>query len=240
MTSRESLRAPHPISHARRLLDVALGGLALLLTLPVLVVAAGAILLVNGRPLLYRAQRIGESGRPFAVLKLRTMHNGPEGPGVTAAGDARITRLGKVLRRLSIDELPQLWSVVRGQMTLVGPRPESIDLAGRYAEDCRPVLLERPGLTGPAQLRYRERSATPPAGWDVERWYLEVLVPLRVQADLEFVRTASVPRTLQCLALTALFVIGVVDLSEPPVTRPNGDGASTGPHASTPAHEVAD
>jgi lipopolysaccharide/colanic/teichoic acid biosynthesis glycosyltransferase len=208
---------PNSVSYTRRALDVLVGGLALVLAAPVLGLAAIATLLVDGRPLLYRAERVGEGGRPFFLYKLRTMRAGPSGPGVTAAGDARITSLGLVLRRLSIDELPQLWSVVRGQMTLVGPRPESVDLAARYPEDCREVLLVRPGLTGPAQLRYRERSATPPPGWDVERWYLDRLVPLRVSADLEFVRKATLVATLHYLALTALFVVGLVDTSEPPV-----------------------
>ncbi len=148
------------------------------------------------------------------------MRVGLAGPGVTAADDDRITRLGRVLRRLSIDELPQLWCVVRGTMTLVGPRPESVQLAARYAPECRPVLLARPGLTGPAQLRYRERSAVPPPGWDVEQWYLEVLVPLRVQADREYVDHPTVVRTLRYLCLTALFVIGLVDLSEESVEAP--------------------
>ncbi len=221
-------RGPHPVSLARRSLDVVLGGSALLLALPVLLVAAAAILLLDGRPLLHRAVRVGEGGRPFAVPKLRTMRRGPSGPGVTAAGDARITPLGRVLRRLSIDELPQLWCVVLGRMTLVGPRPESAELAARYPVPCRPVLLERPGLTGPAQLRYRERSATPPPGWDVERWYLEVLVPLRVRADLEFLGRASVRETLRYLVATGLFVTGVKDLSEPPVDRPPAPGARGG------------
>ena len=216
MTPRPTL--PSRVSRTRRILDVLVGGLALVLAAPVLALAALATLLVDGRPLFYRAERVGEGGHPFHLYKLRTMRAGPSGPGITAAGDARITSLGLILRRLSIDELPQLWNVVRGQMTLVGPRPESVELAARYREDCREVLLVRPGLTGPAQLRYRERSASPPPGWDVERWYLDTLVPLRVSADLEFVRTATLVGTLHYLVLTALFVVGLVDISEPPIT----------------------
>ena len=215
-----SSTAPRPVSLRRRTLDVLVGVAALVVAGPVLLLAALAIALTDGRPVFYRAVRVGEGGEPFALYKLRTMRSGPGGPGVTAAGDARITRLGLVLRRLSIDELPQLLCVVRGQMTLVGPRPESVELAARYGEACRPVLLARPGLTGPAQLRYRERSATPPPGWDVERWYLEVLVPLRVQADLEYVERAGLRSTLRYLVVTALFVIGLVDLSEPPLSPP--------------------
>lgn len=196
------------------------GGAALLITAPLLGLTALAILLCEGRPLLFRAERVGEGGRTFGLYKLRTMRPRSAGPGVTAAGDERVTRLGKVLRRLSIDELPQLWCVARGQMTLVGPRPESVELAARYAPEFRPVLMVRPGLTGPAQLCYRERSATPPPGWDVERWYLEVLVPLRVRADLEYVESATLAATMRYLFLTALFVIGLVDLSEPPVEPP--------------------
>jgi lipopolysaccharide/colanic/teichoic acid biosynthesis glycosyltransferase len=138
------------------------------------------------------------------------------GPEVTAASDARITRLGAFLLRTAIDELPQLWHVLRAQMTLVGPRPESATLADRYPESCRSVLLARPGLTGPAQLQYRERSAVPPEGWtDVERWYLDVLVPLRVAADQEYLERPTVRRTLHYLVVTALFVLGLADVQQP-------------------------
>lgn len=228
MSRHQALR--RGVSGPRRVLDVLVGCLALVLASPVLGLAAVATLLVDGRPLLYRAERIGEGGVPFHIYKLRTMRAGPSGPGVTAAGDARITALGRIIRRLSIDELPQLWSVVRGQMTLVGPRPESAELAARYPEDCRQVLLVRPGLTGPAQLRYRERSATPPPGWDLEQWYLDTLVPLRVRADLEFVRGATLAGTLRYLAITGLFVVGLLDISEPAV--PSSGSAPASPTTS--------
>ena len=178
--------------------------------------------------MLYRQERIGEDGRPFGLLKLRTMRAGATGAEVTATGDPRITPLGRFLRRTSVDELPQLWHVLRGRMTLVGPRPEAERLARRYPADCRPVLAARPGLTGPTQLRYREASASPPQGWtDVEQWYLDVLVPLRVQADLEYLEHPTLPATLRYLWLTAWFVVGLVDV-------PVG-----GPAGGTPAHPSA-
>ena len=186
-----------------------------MLTAPLVLVAAVLILLTDGRPVLFRQERIGEDGVPFRLTKLRTMRAAPAGGAaeVTATGDPRITRVGAALRRTSVDELPQLWHVLTGRMTLVGPRPESVGLAARYPESCRPVLLARPGLTGPAQLRYREASAVPPAGWtDVEGWYLDVVVPLRVAADLEYLRRPTVGATLRLLLVTALFVVGLADV----------------------------
>ncbi|TDW95436.1 MULTISPECIES: sugar transferase [Kribbella] len=204
------------VGPVRRLLDVVVGGLLLVLVSPLLAVVAALVLCTSGRPVFFRQARVGENGRLFSLYKFRTMRMFASGPEVTAAADPRITRVGVFLRRTAIDELPQLWHVVRGQMTLVGPRPESAVLAARYPADCRPVLLARPGLTGPAQLRYRERSAVPPDGrTDVERWYLEVLVPLRVAADREYLDRPTLRRTLYYLVVTALFVVGLADLQRP-------------------------
>ncbi|NUS52805.1 MAG: sugar transferase [Nocardioidaceae bacterium] len=211
------------VGAARRTLDVLGAALLLVLTAPVLLVAALAVLVGDGRPVCYRQPRVGEAGRVFAVLKLRTMRAGAPGAAVTADGDPRITRVGAVLRRTSVDELPQLWNVLRGLMTLVGPRPESVALARRYPAACRPVLAHRPGLTGPAQLSYRERSAVPPAGWaDAEAWYLTVVVPLRIEADLEYLHRPTLVATLRYLLLTALFVVGLADLQRPVVSRDAG------------------
>ena len=206
---------PFRVGPGRRVVDVAAAAVLIVLTAPLVLVAAVLILLTDGRPVLFRQERIGENGVPFRLTKLRTMRAAPAGGAaeVTATGDPRITRLGAALRRTSVDELPQLWHVLTGRMTLVGPRPESVGLAARYPESCRPVLLARPGLTGPAQLRYREASAVPPAGWtDVEGWYLDVVVPLRVAADLEYLRRPTVGATLRLLLVTALFVVGLADV----------------------------
>lgn len=198
---------------ARRALDIVVAAVMLVILLPLLAMVAGLILVTSGRPVLFTQSRVGENGRRFIIYKLRTMRVVASGPEITAQSDARITRLGAFLRRTAIDELPQLWHVLRGQMTLVGPRPESDALAKRYPAAYRSVLLARPGLTGPAQLHYRERSAVPPAHWsDVETYYLEVLVPLRVEADREYLDRPTIRRTLHYLMLTALFVVGAADL----------------------------
>ncbi|MFG1911999.1 sugar transferase [Kribbella sp. NPDC048928] len=204
------------IGPARRLLDILAGGVLLILAAPLLVLVAVLIVVSDGRPVLFRQSRVGQNGRTFTLYKFRSMRLSAPGPEVTATSDARITRIGGFLRRTAIDELPQLWHVLRGQMTLVGPRPESSALAAGYPSSCRAVLQARPGLTGPAQLRYRERSAVPPNGQtDVERWYLEVLVPLRVAADREYLDRPTILRTLYYVLVTALFVVGLADLQQP-------------------------
>jgi lipopolysaccharide/colanic/teichoic acid biosynthesis glycosyltransferase len=217
---------PYGVARARRVFDVLVCLPLLVLAAPLLAVAILLILLTDGRPVFFHQTRVGQGGRTFRLCKLRSMRTGPAGPSVTCKRDPRVTRLGAVLRRTSIDELPQLWHVLRGQMTLVGPRPESQDLASRYPASCRQVLLARPGLTGPAQLRYREGSNTVAPGVDPEAWYLTVIVPLRTEADLEYLRRPTLLATLRYLALTALFVTGLVDLTRdtgrlsPPASRP--------------------
>jgi lipopolysaccharide/colanic/teichoic acid biosynthesis glycosyltransferase len=214
---------PVGISAWRRALDVVVAGMLLVFATPVLLVAGALVALTSGRPVLFHQVRVGERAQPFTLTKLRTMRPGG-GPGVTTTGDLRVTGVGRVLRRTSIDELPQLWAVLRGRMTLVGPRPESLDLAARYPDSARPVLQARPGLTGPCQLAYRERAVTPPPGWDPERWYLEVMVPLRARADLEYLSSPSPRATFRHLLRTALFVTGLASYER---TAPESSSAAT-------------
>src|SRR5437763_17067701 len=139
----------------RRALDVVAGlaGLALV-GLPLLALML-LVRLTSPGPALFRQVRLGQGGRPFVIYKLRSMRLNTGGPEITMSGDPRVTRLGRFLRRTSLDELPQLWHVLRGQMTLVGPRPETPTLAGGYPPRCRFVFAYRPGLTGTAQVRMR-------------------------------------------------------------------------------------
>ena len=158
-----------------RLADLALAGLGLLVSSPVLAAAALAVKLEDGGPVVFRQTRVGKDGADFELLKLRTMVEGAERTGAGYAvdrGDARITRVGRVLRRTSLDELPQLWNVVRGEMSVIGPRPTLRYPVERYTERQRRRLAVRPGLTGWAQIHGR---ATLP--WDdrieLDVWYVE-------------------------------------------------------------------
>ena len=177
-----------------RPLDVAGAGLGLALASPVLAAAAVAIKLEGGGPVLYRQRRVGHEGRDFDLLKLRTMIVGAEQQGAGWAvnrGDPRITKVGRLLRRLSLDELPQLWNVVRGDMSLIGPRPTLRYQVDQYTPRQRRRLEIRPGLTGWAQVNGRTKLP-----WDQ-----------RIELDLWYVENRSVSLDLKILARTprALF-----------------------------------
>jgi lipopolysaccharide/colanic/teichoic acid biosynthesis glycosyltransferase len=158
-----------------RALDVVGASLGLALASPFLAAGALAIKLVDGGPVLYRQQRVGKDGEKFELLKLRTMVVGAEAQGSGFAvnrGDARITRMGRVLRRLSLDEVPQLWNVVRGEMSLIGPRPTLAYQVEQYTPRQRKRLEVKPGITGWAQIH--GRASLP---WEdrieLDVWYVE-------------------------------------------------------------------
>ena len=158
-----------------RVVDATLAGATLVLASPVLALAALAIKLEDRGPVLYRQTRVGKDGDDFELLKLRTMVVDAESRGSGLAvneGDPRITRVGRVLRRLSVDELPQLWNIVRGDMSMIGPRPTLRYQIERYTPRQRRRLEVKPGITGWAQVH--GRAALP---WDerieLDVWYVE-------------------------------------------------------------------
>ena len=163
-----------------RAVDIALASLGLAVSAPVAGAAALAVKLTDGGPVLYRQRRIGKDGGEFELLKLRTMVVGAEHQGAGLAvdrDDPRITRVGRLLRRLSIDELPQLWNVVRGEMSVIGPRPTLAYQVERYTPRQRRRLEVKPGITGWAQVH--GRAALP---WEdrieLDVWYVEHRSPL--------------------------------------------------------------
>jgi lipopolysaccharide/colanic/teichoic acid biosynthesis glycosyltransferase len=169
-----------------RLLEGLCAAAGLVLLSPLLAGAALAVKLSSPGPVLHRAVRVGRAGNPFTMLKFRTMVLGAiAGPGITSAEDPRVTPVGHVLRRWKLDELPQLMNVLRGEMSLVGPRPEDPRYVAHYTPEQRRVLRVRPGLTSPASLRFsREESML--TGEDWETAYLKRILPAKLSEDLEY------------------------------------------------------
>lgn len=163
-----------------------------------------AIVLDSPGPVFYRAPRIGVDGRVFQMLKFRTMRTGIGGSSIAAgAGDERITPVGRFLRATRLDELPQLWNVLRGQMSMVGPRPELEEFVDLHADDYREILTVAPGVTGPTQLRFAGVEARllhlhP----DPEAFYRDELLPDKVAMDLDYARFRSTAGDLLVLGQT--------------------------------------
>lgn len=169
---------------ARRTLDVTLSLLGLLGLAPVLLLIAFLVWARSGRPILYAARRIGENGRPFRLYKFRTMVVGADSTGaLTTKGDTRVTPVGRVLRRYKLDEFPQLFNVLRGDMTLVGPRPEDPKYFALATPVQREVLRRRPGITSAASLQYRsEEDLIEGPLW--EERYLREILPSKLRMEL--------------------------------------------------------
>ena len=195
-----------------------IAAIGLLLAGPLILALGAAVRLTSPGPALHRATRVGPHGT-FTLHKLRTMRVGAaaSGPGVTAAGDARITRLGRFLRRTKLDELPQLWDVVRGEMALVGPRPEDPRYVDRTDPLHRVVCAALPGITGPTALAYRHEEAILAAAArdvaaadgrsvateaDLDRAYREVVLPAKLAMDAEYLATRSTRGDLAVIGRT--------------------------------------
>lgn len=188
---------------AKRMFDIAVSALALLLLAPLLLALALWIRLDSPGPVLYRQERVGRGGRPFRIRKFRSMRADAGGLPLTVAGDARITRAGAFLRRTRLDELPQLLDVLAGHMSLVGPRPEVPRYVAHYPDGVRErVLALRPGMTSPAALDWIDEDRLLARAADPEQVYVREILPAKLQAALAYAERASLATDIGVLART--------------------------------------
>jgi lipopolysaccharide/colanic/teichoic acid biosynthesis glycosyltransferase len=195
----------------KRAIDIllAIGGLALLS--PLLVAVAVSIKLESPGPVLYLGRRVGRHGRPFRIAKFRSMVVDADrlGGSSTADDDPRITRVGRFLRRFKIDELPQLFNVLAGSMSLVGPRPQVAWAVGLYTPEEHQVLSVRPGITDYASLMFRNEGEILKGSSDPDRDYLEKIAPRKMLLGLEYVRCHGPWTDLKVILATALAILGI-------------------------------
>ncbi len=221
---------------AKRVVDVVCAGVGAVALLPLFALIALSIRLDDGGPVFFRQQRVGRRGRTFRIWKFRTMSTDAarRGPQVTVRGDPRVTRVGRWLRRYKLDELPQLWNVVAGEMTLVGPRPEVERYVEHYTPEQRRVLECTPGITDPASLEFRDEASLLAAGDDPERTYLERVMPEKIRLQLAYMDRATVASDVT-VVLRTLYRLGATPApqsAQPLITHPSRPG-TTGRHPVT-------
>jgi FlaA1/EpsC-like NDP-sugar epimerase/lipopolysaccharide/colanic/teichoic acid biosynthesis glycosyltransferase len=191
-----------------RALEASVAAIGLLLALPLMLICAAAIAATSPGPVLFRQKRMGRRGKTFDLWKLRTMTVSSQGPAITAGGDTRVTAVGRFLRAWKLDELPALWNVVRGDLSLVGPRPEVPQYVDRDNPLWRKILRARPGLTDPVTLTLRhEEQLLASAGVDWERFYRETLLPYKLRGSLDYLDRRSAWTDIAVLLRTVAAVL---------------------------------
>jgi lipopolysaccharide/colanic/teichoic acid biosynthesis glycosyltransferase len=210
----------------KRALDVLVSMLLLVLLSPVLIVLGVLVRLTSPGPAVFRQERMGRGFRPFFIYKFRTMvREAPRlGGPITFGEDARITRLGKILRKTKMDELPQLLNVLKGEMSLVGPRPEVRHYVEQFRDDYQEILKVRPGVTDLASLEYRDEAAILGRAEDPEAEYATRILPEKIRLAKEYVARSSFFFDLIIMARTALILLG--DRLRPRSKGPCGDSAA--------------
>lgn len=195
----------------KRIFDVAVSAGALVITAPIMVLAALAIKIGSRGPVLYRQARIGRGGRPFTILKFRTMVPGADelGGSSTPTDDPRVTRVGRFLRRYNLDELPQLFNVLKGDMSIVGPRPEVPRYVDIFSDDERMILSVRPGLTDWATVWIGDEGDRLAGSPDPDRTYLEEIWPEKHRLALEYVQNHNIRIDLRIIGAT--LKVGIID-----------------------------
>jgi lipopolysaccharide/colanic/teichoic acid biosynthesis glycosyltransferase len=190
--------------YGKRAFDILSATAGLVLLSPVFGLVACCIKWTSRGPVFYRQARVGKDGRLFQILKFRSMRAEElkTGLNITVAGDARVTCVGKSLRRYKLDEFPQLWNVLRGQMSVVGPRPESPVYVAEYAPEQRIVLTIKPGITGPASLAYRHEEEILAGHDDPEHFYRTHILPDKLARDVTYLQRITLRSDLRIIAHT--------------------------------------
>jgi lipopolysaccharide/colanic/teichoic acid biosynthesis glycosyltransferase len=194
------------------MLDVGLTVVVLIVLAPLFVLIAVAIKLDSPGPVFYRCPRIGYRGRRFDMLKFRKMRDGAHGAPLTSSDDARFTRVGRILASAKLDELPQLWNVLKGEMTYVGPRPEDEVFVRLYEAEYQQILEVRPGITGLSQLAFARESVLL-ARPDSLSYYSERLLPLKVGIDQLYARRKTFVLDARIVFWTVVAVLGRADVA---------------------------
>ena len=189
----------------KRALDLVLASAGLLAAAPLLLGTAALILLLDGRPVLFRQVRVGRGFTLFSIYKFRTMRADGGGPALTrGSGDPRVTRLGRALRRTKIDELPQLLNVLRGDMSLVGPRPEVPRFVELFRADYEEILTVKPGITDFAAIRFRDEAAVLDGFADPEQGYVSSVLPEKLRLYRQYIGSVGLSTDLKILCATVL------------------------------------
>jgi lipopolysaccharide/colanic/teichoic acid biosynthesis glycosyltransferase len=191
----------------KRGFDVICSFLGLVVLSPLLLVTALLVGLTSPGGVLFRQERMGLGGKPFIIYKFRTMRKDNAGLKITTGSDSRITPVGRFLRKSKIDELPQLFNVLKGDMSFVGPRPEVQEYTDLYTPEQRRIFLVRPGITGIASIEFRNENELLTASTDPNRTYVEEIMPRKLELDLAYIPKASVGYDIRLIFKTLLAVV---------------------------------
>jgi lipopolysaccharide/colanic/teichoic acid biosynthesis glycosyltransferase len=203
----------------RRAIDIGCGAVAMLVFGPIMLLAATSIWIEGGRPILFSQLRLGQNGRPFRMYKFRKFKPDCDDRGcpLTLEGDGRLTRIGRLLAVSKLDELPQLWNVLRGDMSLVGPRPESLAFADCFRDGFERIQEHKPGIFGPCQVLFRHENKLYPAEVAVVEFYRQVLFPTKAAIDLAYFSRRTLGSDLGWV-LRAAWVIVMGTRTETPLS----------------------
>ena len=191
----------------RQAVQASIAGVLLIMASPVLILCAFAIVAADGRPILFRQVRVGRYGRPFSLVKLRTMSTTSAGAAITTMNDPRVTRTGVIIRRYKIDEIPQLWNIICGDMSFIGPRPEVPRYVDMSNPSWREVLRVAPGLVDLASLMFRNEESFLGQQQDIDGYYREHLLPQKLLLSAYYQRHRTLIWDIRLMLLTILLVL---------------------------------